>query len=393
MPLFLWLNPPLEATMAIIFQKSDWYSRIHLAKAISQNQPAQLKLSPAGVLLRAWSPMGQIRLVLPCQGELTLFPKHRGLELDRLDSLLKSMDKDEKIHLEWGEKHLHLKSGRSRFKLSFLDSGVIPTKERSSAMFTIQSDIFADRLERLSTIAPKQDSRSMLNGIFLRNTDGKLELVASDGRRLGKAVLPVLDRIEAKKLAQREGILGSAQISILSQFLDLPGHTETDVSLRPGFAEFSQGDERIWLNLIDMPYIDYQRAIPESSSGSCKISGQQLASVIKQIAPLAQGDIPKIAISFPDGNNGEDQDIHLETVVEAGKADELAEADTTCLEPQGSGVRIYLDAGLLQDAGKVMHPEETWHFDYRGPNSPLKIVDDSGILYLVMGMRVSTTPA
>ena len=152
------------------------------------------------------------------------------------------------------------------------------------------------------------ETRYFMNGIYLENGDGKLIMVASDGKRLSFSEKPVQTEI-----GEIPGIIIPTKILHMLRKL-LPG--EGTVSLcftdKNVFAKY--GNHILSSNLIDGQFPNYKRVIPETQEYRVTVQKDLFENAIHRVSLLVEQKSRRVFLTFQEDNlivSSEESEIGL----------------------------------------------------------------------------------
>jgi DNA polymerase-3 subunit beta len=227
-----------------------------------------------------------LELAVQCyiKGEIT---EDGGITIPfkRFADIVKELSVDNKIEIKADEtSQINIKSGRSKFNLmgiSKTEYPVIPEPpERNS--FTIKREIFASMLKKTVFAVSRDSQRYVLNGVYFILRDGKLEIVATDGRRLSY-VKTDITQIEIKGKA----IVPTKAVNDILRLLSLDIKSE-DIKISVADNQISAEIDDITMlsTLIEGVFPNYEQVIPKKSDLKIKLNVKDALTAVKQMALL-----------------------------------------------------------------------------------------------------------
>ncbi len=186
-------------------------------------------------------------------------------------------------------------SGRDHFRVMGIESGEFPPlpafADKHSFVMT-QADLLR-MLKSVSYAQSTDETRYIMNGVFFNFGDGKLTLVATDGRRLaviskemevgkeneGKLILP------AKTVAEMERLLDQGD-TVRIAFNERQAAFEINVN---GEEENTGMKGSVFLvsKLVEGNYPDYRQVIPKETDRHLKVNRENLLSCVHRAALVA----------------------------------------------------------------------------------------------------------
>ena len=303
------------------------------------------------------------------KGTITL-PARKLLEICR------ALPPEAGIKIDVGEKQTTVRSGRSRFSLTSMDSVDFP----SIGVFDagLEHNTIAGTLKHLISktqfAMAHQDVRYYLNGLLLEFTPNCIRTVATDGHRLAMSeMMQVTEAAEPLSvIVPRKGI------AELGRLLD---DDEDEVQIRVGDSHLQVivGRQVLTTKLIDGRFPDYDRVLPKGGdkivTGDREIlrQGFARASILSNekfrgIRVSLQTNLMKALAHNPDQE----------------EAEEEMEVDYT-----GDSLEIGFNVSYLLDIF-TNTKSDTMQLEFSDSNSSclIKPLEEAGCQYVVMPMRL-----
>jgi DNA polymerase-3 subunit beta len=137
-------------------------------------------------------------------------------------------------------------------------------------------------LRRVSFAASTDETRYVLNGVYLISSDGFLKLVATDGRRLAFMSRECID-----KKIQHTAIIPTKAVNEVQRILS---SDEKEEEVKIGVSEnqvaFQIGSVTILSRLIEGTFPNYEQVIPKNHDMQVKVNAKEALSAVKQMALL-----------------------------------------------------------------------------------------------------------
>src|SRR5499425_266126 len=168
------------------------------------------------------------------------------------------------IDLEVDDKNVcSIRSGASFYKINGLSADEFPPlpKFKEDKKVVIPQETVRGMMKKTSFAISTDESRYVLNGIFMSLKDHKMTMVATDGRRLAL----VDEEVDVSEKSQGEFIVPAKAVNELNRLLQDKG--EVEVRYADNQAAFSLKDEKggtilIISKLIEGNYPNYRQVIP-----------------------------------------------------------------------------------------------------------------------------------
>lgn len=265
-------------------------------------------------------------------------------------------------------------SGPSFFKiLGLADSEfpALPVFEDCKEFKIPQADL-KHALKKTSYAISTDETRYVLNGIFLSFHDQKLTMVATDGRRLGL----VENDLEYPESQDGDIIIPTKAVNELQRQLSDDGHIL--LKLKDNQVCFEIGENVIVSKLIDGSYPNYKQVIPGAAQERLEIDRTILLDTTKRVALLASDKSNSIKLEFRQG-----EIVLSSNTPDVGEATESIPIDYT-----GKEFAIAFNPEFLQAPLRNID-STTINLDLIDEMSPGVIRTGSDFLYVLMPMRVT----
>lgn len=269
-----------------------------------------------------------------------------------------------------------LHSGSSHFKVLGLppDEFPPPPKLEEFREFKVSQKVLRDGLKKTAYAISTDETRYVLNGIFCQFRDGKMTLVATDGRRLAMTDADV----EFPESAETSIIIPTKTVNELQRLLrDDGGDVRIRLSDRQIVLELNQN--LIISKLIEGNYPNFRQVIPTHAKHRVTLEREAFLEATQRVALLAQDKAsPSVRLKFTKDNieiNANSQDI--------GEATE-----SQAVKYSGPDMSIAFNPEFLMAPFRNLDADEVY-LDLIDEVSPGVIRINSPFLYVLMPMRVS----
>lgn len=312
-----------------------------------------------------------IRVTIPCEvvkaGSTTLPAK-------RFFSIIRELPAVE-LTLEINdENQATIRAASSYFKILGLPPEDFPAfpKTEGARQFKLTQGVFRDMLRRTAYAISNDESRYVLNGVFLSFHDAKLTMVATDGRRLAL----VEHEMEFAKGNETDAILPTKAVNELQRIL---GQDEPlTISIAENQISFDLGETYIVSKLVEGKYPNYKQVIPPEAKDRVVIERELLLNATRRVSLLSNDKTNSIRLTFSQNN----LDIASNTP-EVGEAKESLPVNY-----KGKEFTISFNPAYLQDPLRHIDSDEIF-FDFIDELSPGVIKYSKPFLYVIMPMRTT----
>ncbi len=284
------------------------------------------------------------------------------------------------IDLETDEKNVtSIRSGSSFFKIHGLSADEFPPlpKFKDDKKVGLTQDTIRAMLKKTSFAVSTDESRYVLNGIFISLKDGKMTLVATDGRRLAL----VDEEVELSEKSTGEFIVPAKAVNELNRLLQDKG----DVELKFGEnqASFALKDDKgfsvlLITKLIEGNYPNYRQVIPGEAKERIPINREELLQALRRAEIMTSEKANSVKMTF-----GKNQLAITANSPEVGEARE-----TLAVNYKGKEMAIAFNPRYLIDPLAALGEDEVF-IELIDELSPGVLKINGPFLYVVMPMRLS----
>ena len=223
------------------------------------------------------------------------------------------------------------------------------------------------------------DSRNQLvfaySGVLFKRDGKRLELVATDGRRLALARANLTGQAE-KEAKPVSCIVPTKALSMLLKLIGDP-EEQVAIAITDNQIVFSLGGRAIlFSNLVEGAFPPYEDAIPRDQDKKVTFDRDVLASAVRRAAVLTNEESRGVRMSF----SGKDKRLEL-----ASRAPEMGEAEikVDVAAYEGTDIEIGFNPAFIIDALKVMNEPQVI-MELKAPSKPALIKSGQDFMYVVM---------
>lgn len=190
-----------------------------------------------------------------------------------------------------------LQSGAAFFRIVGLSVQDFPeiAKADSSVCFTLPASVFREMLRKTSYAVSEDESRHVLTGLLLSFKDGKLTIVATDGRRLAM----VEQEVEFPPEIETDMILPSKTVNELTRLLKDDG--DLKIYNQAGQAIFQYGNTMLVSKLIDGTFPNYRQVIPSTFDERIEVAREDLLYAIRRVSVISDDKTVSTNFAFSNG--------------------------------------------------------------------------------------------
>ncbi|MDZ7860481.1 MAG: DNA polymerase III subunit beta [Candidatus Krumholzibacteriota bacterium] len=296
----------------------------------------------------------------------------------KLTEIVKSLSGDQ-VSFEVDKGALNIVSGRSSFVINGRNADDFPQipKQEGKTGFSIDFKLL-EKLIKKTTYAVSTDlTRPALCGVLCKvNTDG-MTMVSTDGHRLAKIDLKQkftnVDKIDV--------IIPPKALSTLKQFSS--GQNRVNIQLAENNVSFSMEDVVIYSRLLEGPFPDFSKVIPENNKKELVLSRTSLLEATKRVSILSDSLTHLVVFSIKEGKIL----INVKTKELGGAKEEID------VSYSDNPMEIGYNANYLQDILRTMEGDNIIFYLDRPDNAgvvvPAKQEEEYDHLCIIMPLRIN----
>lgn len=313
---------------------------------------------------------------------------------DKLRQIVSAEDNENTLTIETNADMTHIKGEDAHFSLHGFDPNDFPViadyktlAEGSAAaapaktMYSTDAGILDSLIARTLFAAARENSRYAINGVLMVRDGKKLEMVATDGRRLAKSAVMIATSGDAAQC-----IIPSKALSML-QKLTADENEPVHIAITENQAVFAFGDEPtdsravLTTNLVEGTFPPYEDVIPRDLDIKVTFNRDTLASAVKRAALLTNEESRGVRMAFTGG----DKSLML-----SSRAPEMGEAtiNVDLADYDGADIEIGFNPAFITDALKVIDDPQIM-IELKAPNKPGLFKAGGDFLYVVMPVNLS----
>lgn len=316
---------------------------------------------------------------------------------DKLRAIVNAEDGEPTLTLDSEGEVCHIRGADAHFKIyGFPPTDFPPIPEfgdvvAGSAETPKAKGVFAYRAGALDTLVgrtlfatARENSRYAINGVLLKREGKKLEMVATDGRRMAlcRSTVPAGADKESKGVSC---IIPTKALSQLQKLFRDPDE-QVQVAITDNQVFFSLGTEKdphravLSSNLVEGTFPPYEDVIPKDQDKKVVFDRDAMNSAVRRAALLTNEESRGVRLKF----NGKAKKLEL-----TSRAPEMGEAQVSVelTSYEGEDIEIGFNPMFLVDVLKVVS-ESDIILELKAPNKPGVIRVGSDFLYVVMPVNL-----
>jgi DNA polymerase-3 subunit beta len=266
-----------------------------------------------------------------------------------------------------------IRCGSSFYKIMGLPEEEFPRfPQAEGKSLKIDQGIMRDMLRKTAYAVSSDETRYVLNGVFMAFKGDKLTVVATDGRRLAL----VEREMEVPKGMEAELILPSKAVGELQRLLSDQG--EAKLSVGENQIIFNLGGTTMASKLIEGTYPNFRQVIPAEAKERVPLERETLLGALHRASILASEKSQSVKLNF-----GKNNLTITATTPEVGEAKE-----TVAINYKGKEIAIAFNPQYMMDPLRNLDADEVF-IELTDELSPGVIKVNEPFLYVIMPMRLN----
>ena len=319
-------------------------------------------------------------VTISCSVEATVSkPGATTIPVKKFFGIIRELGSPE-IEIETDEKNVtSIRAGASFYKIRGLAAEEFPPlpKFKDDKRVTLPQEKFRSMLKKTSFAISTDESRYVLNGIYLSLKDHKMTMVATDGRRLAL----VDEEAELSDKSQGEFIVPAKAVNELTRLLQDKGDVEVNFSENQ--ASFTLKSEKgpgalIISKLIEGNYPNYRQVIPAETKERIALPREEFLHALRRAEIMTSDKQNSVKLAF--GKN--------QLAITANSPDVGEARETMAVNYKGKDLAIAFNPAYLIDPLTALTQDEVF-IELIDELSPGVLKINGPFLYVVMPMRLS----
>jgi DNA polymerase III subunit beta len=311
---------------------------------------------------------------------------------DKLRQIISAEDQEPTLTLTQVDEGLEITGSDARFRIMGYapqDFPQMPELESSKTPAAFTSGVkqnagaISDLIARTLFATARENSRYAINGVLLQRKDGRLEMVATDGRRLALARVSI-----AKSDATGPDIkciVPTKALQLLQKLLGSDAEEAVDLAVADNRILFRVGGDltRATLSsvLVEGSFPPYEDVIPKDQDITVTMDRDLVYSAVRRAALLTNEESRGVRLSF----DGKERRLKL-----SSRAPEMGEANVEIdvTDYKGADIEIGFNPGFITEALKVI-PQTEVLLELKASGKPGLLKAGNDFLYVVMPVSLS----
>jgi DNA polymerase III subunit beta len=322
-------------------------------------------------------------------------PGEALIPADKLRGIVQAEEGEATLTLESEQDACHIRGVDARFKVFGYPPGEFPPipefekvvsgKEgKAKAAFTHNAGMLSNMISRTLFATARENSRYAINGVLMRREGKKLEMVATDGRRLALCRQTIAGG--EKDAPVMSCIIPTKALSLLQKLID-DAEAPVRIAITENQILFSLGSEDeggkgavLTSNLVEGTFPPYEEVIPKDQDKKIVFDRDVLSSAVRRAALLTNEESRGVRLKF----SGGEKQLEL-----SSRAPEMGEAEINVdvSSYEGGDIEIGFNPGFITDALKVIQDPEVI-MELKAPNKPGLMRSGTDFVYVVMPVNL-----
>lgn len=284
------------------------------------------------------------------------------------------------IELEVDEKHAcSVRAGASFYKILGLSADEFPPIHslKDDKKITVPQEKLKGMLRKTSFAISTDESRYVLNGIFISLKEHKMTMVATDGRRLAL----VDEEVDIPVNSQNEFIIPTKAVNELNRLLVDKGDVE--LKLSENQVALTLNDDKgfsilLLSKLVEGNYPNYRQVIPNETKERIALPREELLAAVR-----------RAQIMTSDKANSVKMTVALNNLAITANSPEVGEArESMAINYKGKEMAIAFNPAYIVEPLAALTEDEVF-LELIDELSPGVLKINGPFLYVVMPMRLS----
>ena len=269
-----------------------------------------------------------------------------------------------------------ISAGSAFFRLQGMDTIDFPKlpADTNNYEYTLPQPVLRDMLRKTSYATTQDDTRKTLRGVLMAFKDGKVTMVATDGRRLAL----IEHEIECPKEAEKEVVLPPKVVSELLRTLSDSG--DVRISAEANRISFTLGDTKIWSKLMAEVYPNYKPVIPTDCIETVVVDRKLLLDAVERVNVMSILESSSVKFIF--------EANELTLCSNSNNFDNGEAKDIVPIKYAGERIEVNLNPNYVLDPLKAIDDDEV-RIELTSSNRAILMKCSIPFVYVMMALRVN----
>lgn len=273
--------------------------------------------------------------------------------------------------------YVEVHSGRAQFRIVGMAADEYPKIPDMAAdkMVAMDPAVLKEMIDKTLYSVSTDETRYVLNGVFLEPGTDVLNVVSTDGHRLSlcnRKVPGIQEGLNRSVIMPRKGL------TELRRMLE-DGDGDLQLGFRESHAVARRGNVSLVMRLIEGRFPDYRQVVPAASERKVTLS-----------RPVLQETLKRVSLLSTDRSNSVRIELQKDLMRVSSQNPDLGEAtEDIPVDYAGDDLKIGFNAKYLQDAVNAVGSENiTLEFNDELSPGLCHAADDRTYVCVVMPMRI-----
>lgn len=283
----------------------------------------------------------------------------------------------ESVTFETNGTSVTITAGAAQYNITGIDADdypELPSVSGGYPLFINQGILQQMVSQTLFAVADNESSKPVHTGLKFEMTMNQLRLIGVDGYRL--AIRTETIKYDGEDVTF---IVPKKTIRELIKLTDSDSDKDISISVGKRHIVFEVDNYSIISRLLDGDFLDYNAAVPKTSTTTVLINTNDAVSCIERTIPVIENNAKNPIRCLFDAD-----EMRVSTVSSLGRV-----VDYTHANVSGARVEIGFNSKYVLDALNAADTDQV-RIELNGPVSPVKVlpVNDDSYLFLVLPMRL-----
>jgi DNA polymerase-3 subunit beta len=315
---------------------------------------------------------------------------------DKLRQIVSAEEGESTLTIEAEQDAIHIRGADAHFKVFGYPASEFPpipefekiaggkdAATKAKTVFSHNAGALNQMISRTIFATARENSRYAINGVLMKRDGKRLEMVATDGRRLAMCRQNVAGEKESAPISC---IVPTKALSLLQKLIDDPEATVqiaiTDNQILFSLGSGAEGGNTAVLtsNLVEGTFPPYEDVIPKDQDKKVTFDRDVLSSAVRRAALLTNEESRGVRLRF----KGAEKQVEF-----SSRAPEMGEAEINVdvSSYEGGDIEIGFNPSFVTDALKVI-PDPEVIMELKAPNKPGLIRSGADFVYVVMPVNL-----
>lgn len=319
-------------------------------------------------------------VTISCEVDATVKkPGSTTVPVKKLFGIIRELNPTE-IEIEVDEKNAcSIRAGASYFRMHGLAAEEFPPLPlfKENKKIVVPQEKLRSMLKKTAFAISTDESRYVLNGIFIIFKDHKMTMVATDGRRLALAD----EEVDLPAESQGEFIVPTKAVNELTRLLQDKG--EVEVKFTENQVAFTLKDDKdfsvlLISKLVEGSYPNYRQVIPAETKERVALIRDEFLHALRRAEIMTSEKSNSVKLSFSKNN----------LAITANSPDVGEARESLAINYKGKEFSIAFNPGFLIEPLNALAQDEVF-LELIDELSPGVLKINGPFLYVVMPMRLS----